>query len=350
MKRFTSFLSALLLFSAFALVPDRAAGALPMYGDVNFNEVVDIDDVIALADHLSTGTTTIADDVNGDLEANIRDITLLIDYLLYGELEFDLYSPPVPDSALVVTVNGVSFAMMPVKGGDYYPYKNWPNHDPEFHVTLSDYYMGMTEVTIELWLAVMGSRPLHAGLNTPKPNEAVDCLSFWDCKDFIARLNELTGLEFHMPTKAQWVYAAMGGQWSGGYTYAGSNDIDEVAWYEGNRPDIYKRLLDKWPGSSYELPVGMKKPNELGIYDMSGNVAELLEFGHVTQGENYDELERDSLYPVYKYGGSNFRNASYCTVIDPIEAMVLHSFTVAIDNGLRLVLQASSLPAGYSSK
>ena len=159
----------------------------------------------------------------------------------------------------VYTVNGVSFKMIAVKGGtfqmgnDYY-YAEKPVHQ----VTLSDYYIGETEVTQELWTAVMGSNPSNFTGNMQRPVEQV---SWDDCQTFISKLNQLTGKTFRLPTEAQWEYAARGGNKSKGYTYSGSNSIDEVAWYWYNSDRMTH-------------PVKTKVPNELGIYDMTGNVWE----------------------------------------------------------------------------
>ena len=156
----------------------------------------------------------------------------------------------------VFTVNGVSFKMIAVKGGTF----QMGSDDvlgarPVHWVTLSDYYIGETEVTQELWSAVMGSNPSHFTGDMQRPVEKV---SWDDCQTFISKLNELTGETFRLPTEAQWEYAARGGNKSKGYTYSGSNAIDDVAWYH--------------IGKTY--PVKTKAPNELGIYDMNGNVWE----------------------------------------------------------------------------
>ena len=171
------------------------------------------------------------------------------------------------------TVNGVSFSMILVEGGtftmgdnsDDYVYRTDTNYYPatEHQVTLSDYYIGQTEVTQALWEAVTRDdlsqmRYVYRGDN--KPMDAP-----WDeWQDFIDRLNELTGLKFRMPTEAEWEYAAMGGNRSRGYIYAGSNDLDEVAWCYENSGAHY----------AHYQPVATKKPNELYLYDMSGNAAE----------------------------------------------------------------------------
>ena len=102
--------------------------------------------------------------------------------------------------------------------------------DKAHQVTLSDYYIGQTEVTQALWKAVMGSNPsFFKGDNLP-----VECVSWDDCQVFIQKLNQLTGKQFRLPTEAEWEYAARGGRKSRGYKYAGGNDIDLVAWYDGN--------------------------------------------------------------------------------------------------------------------
>lgn len=162
------------------------------------------------------------------------------------------------------TVNGVSFEMVRVEGGSFRmgatseqgtDAYDWEK--PVHSVTLSSYYIGKNEVTQALWQAVMGSNPSNfKGSNLP-----VECVSWNDCQEFIQKLNSLTGRNFRLPTEAEWEFACRGGNNSRGYKYCGSNDIDNVAWYDGN--------------SGYQThPVATKAPNELDIYDMSGNVRE----------------------------------------------------------------------------
>lgn len=193
----------------------------------------------------------------------------------------------------VFTVNGVSFKMIAVKGGTF----QMGSDDgidiakPVHQVTLSDYYIGETEVTQELWSAVMGSNPSCYTGNMQHPVEQV---SWDDCQTFISKLNQLTGETFRLPTEAQWEYAARGGNQSKGYTYSGSNTIDEVAWYRDN--------------SDITNPVKTKAPNELGIYDMSGNVFEWC-------SDRYDIYSSAAQTdPTGPAGGSErvFRGGSWC--------------------------------------
>ena len=158
------------------------------------------------------------------------------------------------DGNLTVTVSGVTFKMIKVDGGKFIMGEG----EKDAHeVTLSDYYIGEFEVTQELWEAVMDSNPSYF----KGGSLSVEMVSWNDCQGFINKLNRLTGKNFRLPTEAQWEYAARGGNKSKGYKYSGSNNIDEVAWYSRN----------SGPGTH---AVGTKFPNELGIYDMSGNVNE----------------------------------------------------------------------------
>jgi len=168
-------------------------------------------------------------------------------------------------------VNGVSFKMIRVKGGSFTMGAldetsgiTSKNERPAHEVILSPYYISETEVTQELWEAVMGksttegkwSAEYGLGDNFPVYNVSYD-----DCLQFIKKLNEQTGLQFRLPTEAEWEYAARGGSKTHGYWYGGSNDIDFVAWYKSNSD---KKIHE----------VKTKKPNELNIYDMTGNVWE----------------------------------------------------------------------------
>lgn len=166
----------------------------------------------------------------------------------------------------VLSVNGITYKMIYVDGGTFQmgatPEQDSDdikdNEKPVHSVTLSSYYIGETEVTQGLWEAVMGNNPAEfKGSNRP-----VDHVSWNDCQIFISKLNSLTGRNFRLPTEAEWEFAARGGNKSRGYKYSGSNNIDNVAWYTKTTNDV---------GT---CPVATKSPNELGIYDMSGNIFE----------------------------------------------------------------------------
>ena len=167
-------------------------------------------------------------------------------------------------SFTMVYVQGGTFTMgcTPEQGGDCYDFET-----PVHTVTLSTYYIGETEVTQELWKAVMGDNPSYFKSGSLK--RPVEQVNWEDCQTFIRKLNELTGKKFRLPTEAEWEFAARGGTKSAGYKYSGSNDINAVAWYDVNSYDKGESSPDF--GTHV---VKTKKPNELGIYDMSGNVWE----------------------------------------------------------------------------
>ena len=177
------------------------------------------------------------------------------------------------------TVNGVSFNMVKVKGGSLTMNMELQVNtsfilyqDSTLDVTVADYSIGQTEVTQALWLAVMGNNPSYFSTNESfliekdreygdDLNRPVEWVSWDDCHVFIEKLNALTGRFFMFLTEAEWEFAARGGNKTHGYPYAGSDNIDEVAWCHENTDDMTH-------------PVGQKKPNELGLYDMTGNVRE----------------------------------------------------------------------------
>ena len=200
--------------------------------------------------------------------------------------------------------NGITIDMVKVEAGTFMmgatsemenPY-SWEK--PVHQVTLTnDYYIGKYEVTQALWKTVMGSNPSYfKGDNLP-----VEQVSWNDCQEFISKLNGLTGKKFRLPTEAEWEYAARGGKKSRGYQYSGSSNISDVAWYDGNS------------GSKTHL-VGTKQANELGLYDMSGNVYEWCQdwFGfYVSSSQTNPTGAVSGSYRVDR-GGSWAFNARHC--------------------------------------
>ncbi len=164
-------------------------------------------------------------------------------------------SAGVSDFCAMVFVEGGTFTMGATEeqGSDAYD-----SEKPAHRVTLSDFYIGKYEVTQAQWEAIMGSNPSSFKGSYHLP---VEYVSWNDIQKFITKLNQKTGRKYRLPTEAEWEYAARGGAKSKGYKYSGSNDIGAVAWYGSN-------------SGNKTHPVGKMQPNELGIYDMSGNVGE----------------------------------------------------------------------------
>lgn len=163
----------------------------------------------------------------------------------------------------ILCINDIEYPMVNVDGGRFYMGASliqediFDNQDTVHIVSVNNFRIGKFEVTQEMWEAVMGSNPS----NFKGPKRPVDSVSWNDCLSFISKLNELTGKKFRLPTEAEWEFAAMGGKKSKGYKYSGSNNPDEVAWHKNNSEYLTH-------------DVGTKLPNELGLFDMSGNVHE----------------------------------------------------------------------------
>lgn len=224
----------------------------------------------------------------------------------------------------VLTVNGVSYRMVPVKGDTFQmgatSQQENPDDDeiPVHAVTLSDYSIGETEVTQGLWMAVMGSNPSkYKGEDLPVEN-----VSWEDCQSFIERLNILTGAQYRLPTEAEWEYAARGGNMSRNTQYSGSSIVDDVAWYGNNCKET--------------CPVKTKIPNELGIYDMCGNVWEWCQDWSGKYSSNSEINPKGPVSGSHRMtrGGSWCDSARYCRSanrngIDPLSCSSNLGFRLA---------------------
>ena len=230
-------------------------------GDVDGNGHVTISDVTRLINMLLSGSPIVngLTDVNGDGSVNINDVTRLINQLLSGDFG--------PQTFYLM---GVPFTMIPVQGGTFTmgateeQGTDATNYEkPAHQVTLSSYSIGQTELTCEQWLLLMDSNDIDSYSDIKEPAMVA---SYLDIAPYLAKLSAITDLHFKLPTEAQWEFAARGGNKSLGFKYAGSDDVNAVAWYYGNSSNDYTYY-----------PVASKRPNELGLYDMSGNAAEWCE-------------------------------------------------------------------------
>lgn len=203
-------------------------------GDGHY-DVVDVNNCInVMLGRMSDPELIESADVDGSGDVDVTDVNLVINAILYGQ------RPTLHE----VTVNGVSFTMVPVQGDEQ----------------IASFAIAQTEVTQELYKAVMGQYCLAAG-ETANPTWPVEHLYHSEALAFVKKLNQLTGMNFRIPWTSEWSYAAKGGVRSRGYQYAGSDVADDVAWYKDN-------------SDNHPHPVATKNANELGLYDMSGNVNE----------------------------------------------------------------------------
>ena len=200
------------------------------------------------------------------------------------------------DNITIPVKNGINIDMVRVEAGTFTMGATAEMEDPNdnekptHRVTLThDYYIGKYEVTQALWQTVMGNNPsMFKGDNLP-----VEQVSWDDCQEFISKLNRITGKMFRLPTEAEWEYAARGGNKSRDYQYSGSNNLFDVAWFwniSGNKTHA----------------VGTKQANELGIYDMSGNVCEWCQdwYGKYNSSSQVNPTGANSgLDRVYRGGG-----------------------------------------------
>lgn len=247
---------------------------------------------------------------------NILYWDVLSEYSLFAGTNICFRVAPQSDKNLTFTINGYTFTMIYVKGGTFTmgvtpEQGNDANNyeEPAHSIMLNNYWIGQYEVTQGLWKAVMGNNPAYFQEGDSLPVEQVN---YEDCQDFVHRLNNSLSKQlqsdkhFSLPTEAQWEYAARGGIRSQGYEYAGSNNLSEVAWWYADNSDIITTH-----------PVGQKLSNELGLYDMSGNVWEWCQdrYSDDFSSEQENSLSDDSsTSPRANRGGSYYSGATNCRV------------------------------------
>lgn len=255
----------------------------------------------------------------------------------------------VVDSILeLFIVDSVKFKMIKVEGGTFLmgaqkTDPNGPNYDkeasnnesPVHEVMVNSFYIGETEVTQALWKAVMGTT-VRQQRDKWDPEESMlgegdDYPMYYiyrdECQEFIKKLNSMTGKNFRLPTEAEWEYAARGGEKSLGYNYSGSNAVGAVAWYDKN-------------GGSGTHTVKGKKPNELGLYDMSGNVWEMCQDWYDT----YANSERTNLNAPSRRSGRLLRGGAWYTGAGSCRVSSRSTVSPGSGLGFRLVLPEEISP------
>lgn len=244
----------------------------------------------------------------------------------------------IPDSLQVLRfeVNGIPFSMQRVEGGVFVMGGTREQHRepistdlPRHTVALNAYYIGHTEVTQALWQVVMNEEPLT--LEGYNPNHPITNISWYDCQTFIHRLDSITNMPFRLPTEAEWEFAARGGNNSQEYRFAGSFIADSIGWILSN-------------AGFRKHTVGLKKPNELGIYDMTGNVSEWCEDWYAPYQLGTEPNPKGPLTGTEKIvRGSSFDN---CEANCHISHRYLQSPTQATNYcGLRLALTLPNEPS-----
>lgn len=226
------------------------------------------------------------------------------------------------DSDPAAAIKNIPMVLVP--GGTFTMGDSRDFNSPPHKVTLSSFYIGKTEVTQAQWLAVMGDNPSYYKNGGSCPVESIS----WDAAQaFIVKLNQLSGKHYRLPTEAEWEYAARGGNKSKGYTYSGSNKFGDIGWCHNNSEG------DKTHAA------GLKQPNELGLYDMTGNVSEWCQdFYDVNYYRN--SPVNDPQGPAtgstrVRRGGNWFYDAKFCYVTNRDDTFQTSSDPAL---GIRLIL------------
>lgn len=227
-------------------------------------------------------------------------------------------------------IDNVKFTMVPVEGGtfqighDERTDDDFPADGPAHEVTVGNFYIGETLVTQDLWTVVMGNNPSKYNSDGRLPVESVNVMN---CRQFIAKLNEMTGRNFRFLTEEEWEYAARGGKYSRGYKYAGSNDLDSVAWFYHN-------------SGERTHPVKQKAPNELGLYDMTGNVWEWTSSGYARYGKQPRLQPTDGGYRFVYRGGAYYTDERFSPVYHRSHGQISDATSYI---GLRLAMDFDTL-------
>ena len=237
----------------------RLQAPTPIYGDADINSAPAMADIYIDGKEVGQTPLLIQNLLIGEHELRVKkegyndyvnSLFVKENEVASASITLDKQPKREISEPLEISIRNVRFKMIAVNGGKFYLNK-------KCKVELSSFYIGETEVTQELWEAVMGDNPS----NTKSPDRPVEQVSWNDCQDFIKKLNNLTGKNFSLPTEAEWEFAARGGNESKRYKYSGSNNSSDVAWEYNNSFNVTHI-------------VKQKQPNELGLYDMTGNVWE----------------------------------------------------------------------------
>ena len=286
---------------------------------------------------LSSNTSITQLNVTGNAALKRVDVWSTFSKDVFDAAKYDRQTYFVPaGNSFTVNVDDVSFTMITVPGGTFTMGATAEQEadandieKPAHSVTLTTFSIGQTEVTQALWIAVMGTNPSEV-LGNDLP---VSQLSWSMSREFIQKLNEKTGLQFRFATEAEWEFAARGGNWSKGYKYSGGNDVDNVAWYSLSR------------GSHFAHNVATAYPNELGIYDMSGNLVEWCMDWYGAYGAD-SQTDPTGISAGDKHilrGGSWNDDAVNCRV----SARTSAKDQQYQDIGLRLVLGGADIPDSW---
>lgn len=226
-------------------------------------------------------------------------------------------SSPVSGTIKTISVGDYSFKIVYVKGGNFLMGATteqdsvaMKDEKPVQNITLKNYYIGLTEVTKGLWKEVMGENWISpSGNKIIYKNDYSHPINYINVEDiyiFLKKLYKRTGIKFRLPTEAEWEYAARGGENSKGYKFSGSDTLAEVAWYDKDYNES-KRIA-----TTEVKAVASKKPNELGLHDMSGNVSEICQDLYGEYGKTQEEIKN-----IIEANNSEaflvIRGGSYCS-------------------------------------